>query len=101
MGQHWHIAGALLGGLLWMSGGCSSATSLSEDFGESTATAVQVQRLRDQPVEPTGVIPVLEGQPADRVMQRYIQSFDRPATAAPPGILAPATGSSGSMGLGE
>ena len=101
MRRHWHMAGALVGGLLWMSGGCSSATSLSEDFGESTATAVRVQRLRAQPVEPRGVIPVLEGQPADRVMQRYIRSFDRSATAAPSGMPAPASGGLGSMELGQ
>jgi hypothetical protein len=99
MGQHWHIAGALVGSLLWISSGCSSATSLSEDFGDSMATAVQVQRLRPQPVEPTGEVPVLEGQPAERIMQRYIQSFDRSSPAASPGMLTPSTGSSGSTGL--
>ncbi len=101
MRQPWDGAVVLVGSLLWMSGGCSSATSLSEDFGDSTATAVEVQRLHPQPAEPTGEGPVLEGQPADRVMQRYIQSFDRPATTASPGMLAPASGSSGSMGLGQ
>mgnify|MGYP001566513444 CR=1 FL=1 len=101
MKQPWDIAGVLAGSLLWISSGCSSATSLSEDFGESLATAVQVQRLRPQPVEPTGEVPVLEGQPAERIMQRYIQSFDRSSPAASPGMLAPATGSSGGMGLGQ
>ena len=101
MKQPWDIAGVLVGSLLWISSGCSSATSLSEDFGESLATAVQVQRLRPQPVEPTAEVPVLEGQPAERIMQRYIQSFDRSSPAAPPGMLAPSTGSSGSTGLGQ
>jgi hypothetical protein len=93
MGQHWHIAGALVGSLLWMSSGCSSATSLSDDFGDSTAAAVQAQRLRPQPVKPTGEVPVLEGQPASRIMQRYIQSFDRSSSAASSGMLTPPTGS--------
>jgi hypothetical protein len=101
MKQPWDIAGVLVGSLLWISSGCSSATSLSEDFGESLATAVQVHRLRPQPVELTGEVPVLEGQPAERIMQRYIQSFDRSSPAASPGMLAPSTGSSGSTGLGQ
>lgn len=101
MGQHWHLAGALMGGLLWVSSGCSSATSLSEDFGDATATAAQVQRLHPRPVEPTGEGPVLEGQSAERIMQRYIQSFDRSSSAASPGMLTPSPGSSGSTGLGQ
>lgn len=101
MRQPWDIAGVLVGSLLWMTSGCSSATSLSDDFGESTAVAVQAQRLRPQPVERTGEIPVLEGQPASRIMQRYIQSFDRSSPAVSPGMLTPATGSSGSIGLGQ
>ena len=101
MRQPWDSAAVLVGSLLWMSSGCSSATSLSEDFGESTATAVQVQRLHPQPVEPAGEGPVLGGQPAERIMQRYIQSFDRSSPAASPGMLPPSTGSSGSMGLGQ
>ena len=101
MGQHWHIAGALVGSLLWMSSGCSSARSLSEDFGDSMATAVQVQRLRPQPIEPTGEVPVLEGQPAERIMKGYIQSFDRSSPTASPGMLTPSTGSSGSAGSGQ
>jgi|CXWL01.1.fsa_nt_gi hypothetical protein len=101
MRQPWDIAVVLVGSLLWMSSGCSSATALSEDFGESMAAAVQVQRLRSQPVEPTGEVPVLEGQPAERIMRQYIQSFDRSSPAAAPGMLTPSTGSSGSTGLGQ
>lgn len=101
MGPHWHIAGALAGILLWVSSGCSSATSLSEDFGESTATAAQVQRLHPRPVEPTGEGPVLDGHPAERIIQRYIQSFDRSASATSPGMLTPPPGSAGSMGVGQ
>ena len=101
MRQPWDIAVVLAGSLLWMSSGCSSATSLSEDFGDSMATAVQVQRLRPQPVEPTGEVPVLEGQPAERIMKGYIQSFDRSSPTASPGMLTPSTGSSGSAGSGQ
>lgn len=101
MNERWDIEVVLVGSLLWICSGCSSATSLSEDFGDSMATAVQVQRLRPQPVEPTGEVPVLEGQPAERIMQRYIQSFDRSSPAASPGMLTPSTGSSGSTGLGQ
>lgn len=101
MRQPWDIAVVLAGSLLWMSSGCSSATSLSDDFGDSMAAAVQAQRLRPQPVERTGGVPVLEGQPASRIIQRYIQSFDRSSSAASSGMLTPPTGSSGSMGLGQ
>ncbi len=101
MKERRHIAGVLAGSLLWIGSGCSSATSLSEDFGDSMAAAVQVQRLRPQPVEPAGEGPVLGGQPAERIMQRYIQSFDRPSHAASPGMLTPSTGSPGSTGLGQ
>ena len=98
MRQPWDIAVVLVGGLLWMSSGCSSATSLSEDFGDSTATAARIQRLHPRPVESTGDGPVLEGQPAARIMQRYIQSFEHSPSGVSPGMLTPATGSSGSAG---
>lgn len=101
MRQPWDIAIVLVGSLLWMISGCSSATSLSDDFGDPMAAAVQAQRLRPPPVERAGEVPVLEGQPASRIMQRYIQSFDRSSPAVSPGMLTPATGSSGSMGLGQ
>ncbi len=101
MNERWDIEVVLVGSLFWMCSGCSSATSLSEDFGDSMATAVQVQRLRPQPVELTGEVPVLEGQPAERIMQRYIQSFDHSSPAVSPGMLTPSTGSSGSTGLGQ
>ena len=101
MREPWDIVVVLVGSLLWMSSGCSSATSLSDDFGDSTAAAVQVQRLRPQAVTLRESVPVLEGQPAERIMKRYIQSFDRSSSAASSGMLTPPTGSSGSTGLGQ
>jgi len=93
----WDIARVfVVGGLLAMMGGCSSATSLSDDFGESTATAVRAQRVHPRPVEPMGGGFVLDGQPTERIIQRYIQSFDRSSPATSPGVLMPAAGSVGS-----
>lgn len=95
MSQPWHVASVLVGGLLWMNGGCSSATSLSDDFGESTAAAVRGHRL---PIEPTADGFVLDGQPAQHIMHRYIRSFDRSSSAAPTGLVAPSGGGSGGIG---
>jgi hypothetical protein len=92
------LAVLLMGSLLETIGGCSSATSLSEDFGESMATAARVQRLPPRPVESAGNGSVLEGQPAARIMQGYIRSFDRSSSVAAPVPLAPATGSAGIAG---
>lgn len=91
----WDIAVVLVGSLLWMSSGCSSATSLSDDFGDSTATAVQVQRFHPQGVTVREENPILEGQAGERIMKRYIQSFDRSSSSASPGLLTPAGGSAG------
>jgi hypothetical protein len=101
MKQSWAIAGVLVGGLLWMSSGCSSATSLSEDFGESMATAVRSHRL---PSEQRGAGFVLDGQPAQHIMRRYIRSFDRSspaASSASSGLLTPSDSGSGGTLAGQ
>lgn len=98
MRQPWHIASVLVGGLLWTNGGCSSATLLSDDFGESTAAAVRGHRL---PIVPTADGFVLEGQPAQHIMQRYIRSFDRSSSAGTVGLGGPSDGGSGGIVSGQ